>query len=113
MTDPRPFQHPGFARLYMRFGGFVDRHGAQRNIETGCWHVQSPRTPVGMLQDLITPLWSLVAGGCHPNRNTVAAIEASRLVIDEVERIPFGLPTCLAVPIGQGERPRRIMVPLP
>jgi ubiquinone/menaquinone biosynthesis C-methylase UbiE len=205
MTDPRPFQHPGFARLYMWLGGFMDRHGAQehrdrllaglsgRVVDVGAGHgltfprypstvsevlavepddtlrahasraaesasvsvtvvagqaddlpaqngsmdaavvslvlctvpdpahalaeiarvlrpggelrfyehVRSPRAPVAMLQDLVTPVWSLVAGGCHPNRSTMAVIEASGLVIDEVERVPFGLTHVL----GRAHRP--------
>lgn len=40
-------------------------------------HVRSGRAPVSAFQDLITPLWSRVAGGCHLNRDTAAALEAA------------------------------------
>jgi ubiquinone/menaquinone biosynthesis C-methylase UbiE len=37
-------------------------------------HVRSERPWVAWLQDRITPAWRRMAGGCHPNRDTVAAI---------------------------------------
>jgi len=37
-------------------------------------HVRSARPWFGLLEDAITPLWSRVGGGCHPNRNTAAHI---------------------------------------
>jgi ubiquinone/menaquinone biosynthesis C-methylase UbiE len=41
-------------------------------------------------QDRITPLWSRVAGGCHPNRDIEPAIRRAGFVIDEAERFdPF------------------------
>lgn len=42
-------------------------------------HVRSPIPLVGRLQDWITPLWSAVCGGCHPNRETVKTVEAAGL----------------------------------
>ncbi|MFG1707878.1 class I SAM-dependent methyltransferase [Nonomuraea sp. M3C6] len=52
-------------------------------------HVRSGSRVVGLLQDLVTPLWSLVAGGCRPNRDTERVIRESGLVIEECERFPF------------------------
>jgi ubiquinone/menaquinone biosynthesis C-methylase UbiE len=49
-------------------------------------HVRSPGPVRGILQDLITPLWRLFAGGCRPNRETARAISAGGLVIEEQER---------------------------
>lgn len=49
-------------------------------------HVRSPSPVRGSLQDLITPLWRRLAGGCHPNRETATAIGAGGLVIEEHER---------------------------
>ncbi|MFB4287800.1 class I SAM-dependent methyltransferase [Nonomuraea sp. ATR24] len=46
-------------------------------------HVRSPRPVRGALQDLITPLWRRVGGGCHPNRDTAAAIRAAGLLVEE------------------------------
>ncbi|MFG1942689.1 class I SAM-dependent methyltransferase [Nonomuraea sp. NPDC048826] len=49
-------------------------------------HVRSGRPVRGLLQQLITPVWSLVAGGCHPARDTAAAIAAAGLTIEEHDR---------------------------
>jgi ubiquinone/menaquinone biosynthesis C-methylase UbiE len=64
-------------------------------------HVRSPRRVVGLGQDLIAPLWSLAAGGCHPNRDTAAAIRSAGFRIEELDRIPFGLTHIL----GRARRP--------
>ena len=37
-------------------------------------------------QDRVTPLWRLVGAGCHPNRDTVAAIERAGFHLDHQER---------------------------
>jgi SAM-dependent methyltransferase len=64
-------------------------------------HVRSPRRVVGLAQDLIAPLWSLAAGGCHPNRDTAAAIRSAGFRIEELDRIPFGVTHIL----GRARRP--------
>ena len=46
-------------------------------------HVRSDDEQVAKWQDRITPLYNLV--GCHPNRDTLSAIEASALVLETVE----------------------------
>jgi ubiquinone/menaquinone biosynthesis C-methylase UbiE len=48
-------------------------------------HVRSKHPVFGMLQDAITPLWSRAAGGCQPNRNTAAAIEATGFGIEQID----------------------------
>lgn len=60
-------------------------------------HVRSPRRWVGALQDAVTPLWRRAAGGCHPNRDTEAAIGAAGFVIDPggIDRFGFS-PAALA-----------------
>lgn len=40
-------------------------------------HVRSPRRFWAWLQDRSQPAWTLVSGGCHPNRETEKAVEAS------------------------------------
>lgn len=40
-------------------------------------HVRAPRGVMGKLQDAIEPAWCAVMGGCHPNRETEANVEAS------------------------------------
>lgn len=54
-------------------------------------HVRSGRRWRGRGQDLIDPIWSRVAGGCHPNRHTVAAIRRAGFEVSEVDAIEFGL----------------------
>ncbi|PNI10486.1 SAM-dependent methyltransferase [Arthrobacter sp. AFG7.2] len=38
-------------------------------------HVRSGNSLIGRVEDVLTPAWQRLAGGCHPNRDTVAAIE--------------------------------------
>ncbi|KPN45980.1 class I SAM-dependent methyltransferase [Mycobacterium intracellulare] len=52
-------------------------------------HVRSDRPVLGLLQDAITPVWSRAGGGCHPNRDTTAAIEAAGFVIEEIARFSY------------------------
>ncbi|MEV4020511.1 methyltransferase domain-containing protein [Nonomuraea angiospora] len=52
-------------------------------------HVRSSNPALGLLQDAITPLWRLMAGGCSPNRDTLAAIRRAGFAVDEVERFAF------------------------
>ena len=40
-------------------------------------HVRALESGPARVQDLITPIWRRVAGGCHPNRDSAAAIEAA------------------------------------
>lgn len=37
----------------------------------------------GGVQDFLQPAWTKLAGGCHPNRRTVATVEAAGFVIEE------------------------------
>ncbi|MEU7002337.1 methyltransferase domain-containing protein [Nonomuraea sp. NPDC046570] len=52
-------------------------------------HVRSPNALLGRLADLITPLWRRAAAGCHPNRDTLAAIERAGFTVEEVARFGF------------------------
>jgi len=56
--------------------------GELRMIE----HVRSTSPLVGRLQDLGQPAWTWIAGGCHPNRDTEANVEAAGFVIDRGTR---------------------------
>ncbi len=40
-------------------------------------HVRSPVPWCARWEDRIQPLWTRLTGGCHPNRDTEAAVEAS------------------------------------
>ena len=52
-------------------------------------HVRSDSTVFARLEDAVTPLWSRLAGGCHPNRDTEAAIKESGFAIDTLQRFAF------------------------
>ncbi|MFD7404176.1 class I SAM-dependent methyltransferase [Streptomyces sp. NPDC059866] len=52
-------------------------------------HVRSPRAWVGLLEDAITPLWSRAGGGCHPNRDTEAAIRAAGFAVTDSDSFGF------------------------
>jgi ubiquinone/menaquinone biosynthesis C-methylase UbiE len=52
-------------------------------------HVRSAKSWLGLLEDAITPLWSRVGGGCHPNRDTAAAIRAAGFDIADLDRFSY------------------------
>ncbi|CAN7167042.1 class I SAM-dependent methyltransferase [Arthrobacter sp. LjRoot14] len=52
-------------------------------------HVRSAHRVLAAAEDLFTPLWSRLAGGCHPNRDTAAGIAAAGLTLQTVERFGF------------------------
>lgn len=53
-------------------------------------HVRAADRSRARRQDLVAPLWRILADGCHPNRDTLAALEASPLDVEAVEhgRLP-------------------------
>jgi ubiquinone/menaquinone biosynthesis C-methylase UbiE len=52
-------------------------------------HVRSDKPWFGLLQDVITPLWSRTGAGCHPNRDTTAAIRAAGFDIEQLDRFSY------------------------
>ncbi|MGP4030875.1 class I SAM-dependent methyltransferase [Pseudarthrobacter sp. 1C304] len=54
-------------------------------------HVRSEHRILGAAEDLVTPLWSRMAGGCHPNRDTAAAIAGAGLTVRALERFGFSV----------------------
>jgi SAM-dependent methyltransferase len=52
-------------------------------------HVRSAHAMVAAGEDLIAPLWSKFAGGCHPNRDTVTAITRAGFEVTAVQRFGF------------------------
>jgi ubiquinone/menaquinone biosynthesis C-methylase UbiE len=60
--------------------------GALRFLE----HVRSPRAGWARFQDAVTPIWRTIGAGCHPNRDTVAAVERAGFRVVELERYVKG-----------------------
>ncbi|MGH3721228.1 MAG: class I SAM-dependent methyltransferase [Pseudonocardiaceae bacterium] len=52
-------------------------------------HVRSDNPWLGLVQDAITPLWSRLGGGCHPNRDTAAVIRAAGFHIEQLDRFSY------------------------
>ncbi len=46
-------------------------------------HVRSPKPWKARFQDRVQPVWTQISGGCHPNRDTERAVEASGFAIEE------------------------------
>jgi ubiquinone/menaquinone biosynthesis C-methylase UbiE len=49
-------------------------------------HVRSHSALGAAVQDAVQPAWTWIAGGCHPNRDTEAAVEAAGFRIDRETR---------------------------
>lgn len=56
--------------------------GSLRMLE----HVRSRHRVMAWWQDAIQPLWTLVSGGCHPNRDTEATVRSAGFAIERVGR---------------------------
>ncbi len=54
-------------------------------------HVRHHRPFLARLQDVYQPVWTWIAGGCHPNRDTEAAVEAAGFTIDPETRRASGV----------------------
>jgi ubiquinone/menaquinone biosynthesis C-methylase UbiE len=61
--------------------------GAFRLVE----HVRVHNRPIAAVQDLVTPIWKEVAGGCHLNRDTLVAVEQAGFHVHGVRRFFGGL----------------------
>ncbi len=61
-------------------------HGRLRMLE----HVRAVVPWRARVQDLIQPLWTWVAGGCHPNRDTEVTVEAAGFQIESEGRMAKG-----------------------
>ena len=62
-------------------------------------HVRSAHRLLAVAEDAITPLWSRIAGGCHPNRDTVRLLESGGFDILEADRFGFA-PASVTPPIA-------------
>jgi ubiquinone/menaquinone biosynthesis C-methylase UbiE len=54
-------------------------------------HVRSQHRVVAAVEDLLTPVWQRLAGGCHPNRDTLGTITAAGFSIQDNERFSFAV----------------------
>lgn len=62
-------------------------------------HVRSESRLLAVAQDAVTPLWSRLAGGCHPNRDTVGTLRDAGFDILDQDRFAFA-PASLTPPIA-------------
>ena len=53
-------------------------------------HVRSEDPRWAKLQDVLTPVWRVIADGCCPNRATVASIKGAGFGVEALEQYPFG-----------------------
>ena len=53
-------------------------------------HVRAEGPRWARFQDVMVPVWKRIGAGCHPNRDTVRAIEKSGFRIEELNRYAFG-----------------------
>ena len=54
-------------------------------------HVRSGNPVLATVEDVLTPAWQRLAGGCHPNRDTLSAITAAGFTIQENQRFGFAV----------------------
>lgn len=54
-------------------------------------HVRSVHTVLAKAEDVLTPVWGRFMGGCHLNRDTLAAISAAGFIVQKNERINFAV----------------------
>lgn len=55
-------------------------------------HVRAESPRLAGWQDRLERPWRLVAGGCHPNRRTIALIQASGLKVEQLDHFEIGPP---------------------
>ena len=55
-------------------------------------HVRASDAAAAAWQDRIEPIWCRVAQGCHPNRDTLAAVAAAGFAVVERHPVPVAMP---------------------
>lgn len=61
-------------------------------------HVRARGGAGARAQDLLTPIWKQLGGGCHPNRDTLAAIRRAGFEVTSVREVKIGpLPAIVGV----------------
>ena len=66
-------------------------------------HTRTGRRWIDAGLDTVTPMWKRIAGGCHPNRDTPALLEANGWTIERHVRRSGGLIRLLVSTPGQGQ----------
>ena len=93
-------QGPALAEIFrvLRLGGTLAYYE----------HVRSDRRLLAAAEDVLTPVWQRMAGGCHPNRDTLEAVRAAGFQVTDNERFAFA-PQALTPPVahilGHATRP--------
>jgi ubiquinone/menaquinone biosynthesis C-methylase UbiE len=65
-------------------------------------HVRADDARAAHRQDRLTPLWRRISHGCHPNRDTLAAIEAAHFDVEHVEHDRFPRAPRIVEPLISG-----------
>ena len=97
---------PDQARALAEMKRIVKPGGELRFYE----HVHADRQPLRAVLEVFdkTRLWPLVSGGCHPTRETMAAIEAAGFEVERSQRFGYSpSPVIPSVPhiLGTARRP--------
>ena len=71
-------------------------------------HVRSPDPGLARWQDRLEKPWRFLGDGCHCNRDTVAAIEASPLSLGDVERGEMPKAPPIVRPLARGSATRAL-----
>jgi SAM-dependent methyltransferase len=71
-------------------------------------HVRADDPGLARWQDRLEGVWGYLAAGCHPNRDTLAAIETAGLTVDGLERERFPKAPPLVRPLISGRATRAL-----
>jgi SAM-dependent methyltransferase len=69
-------------------------------------HVRADEPGLARWQDRLEGVWGYIAAGCHPNRDTLGAIEAAGLTVGDLERGRFPKAPPLVRPLISGRATR-------
>lgn len=84
-------------------GRVLHPEGQLRMIE----HVRHSHPTLARIQDGVQPMWTWVTGGCHPNRDTEAAVERAGFRIDPEDRVARGVMRRFSARLVQPRDPTR------